>query len=445
MVARIKPHATHTRILQYNERKVAQQKARLLEAKNFLQDPRRLTWSEKSQRFQRQNDLNTRAQDKMLHITLNFVPGEIISDEKMKTIANRYMEGLRMENQPFLVYRHTDAGHPHAHIVTSLIRTDGTRIKTNQMGRRLSSPTRKAIEKDFGLIPAQKKQHRKQHQGPLQKVVYGPDTPLLEQMERALQAVHRDYRFTSLPEYNAILRTANLLADPGGPDSQTRQYGGLHYVALDDNGQRVGIPVKASDLAGPYTLNALEEAYARNKAPQQKAIPAIQQRVDWSLLQNPYTLRGLVLDLQQEGIDLVIYQNADHRVYGLTYVDHNHKTAVTGSDLGKPYTAASILKSLETQQHPGPQPSQYPRPPQQGNRPGNNAPPGPAPGAASFSNGASPSSASPEDPGPVLPELPGFARAIPQILGHLMQSDPSLGSNPQELQQDQQQRKRKRL
>ena len=85
----------------------------------------------------------------MFHATLNFNPSDNLSNEKMIAIADRYMEGLKMEQQPYLVYRHDDAEHPHVHIVSSLIRADGSRINTHLMAVNLSEPVRKEIEKEF--------------------------------------------------------------------------------------------------------------------------------------------------------------------------------------------------------------------------------------------------------------------------------------------------------
>ena len=46
--------------------------------------------------------------------------------------------------------------------------------------------------------------------------------------------------------------------------------------------------------------------------------------------------------LKQKAIDLLIRQNAEGRVYGLTFIDQNNKVVFNGSDLGKAYSAAAI-------------------------------------------------------------------------------------------------------
>jgi hypothetical protein len=104
-----------------------------------------------------------------LHISLNFDPSEKLAEGKLTQIARAYMEKIGFGSQPYLVYQHHDAGHPHIHILTTSIQPDGKRIDTYNIGRNQSENARKELEKSFGLIPAQGKQavHWLQASGPL--------------------------------------------------------------------------------------------------------------------------------------------------------------------------------------------------------------------------------------------------------------------------------------
>jgi hypothetical protein len=181
MVARLDPVESVYETLSYNEQKVTQSKAELIHVNYFFQDKDSLSNDDKFNRFQRLNELNTRSQVKMLHATLNFSPQENLSNERLSAIADRYMQGLQMEDQPYLVYRYQDANHPHLHIVTSLIRLDGSRIKTHRMANWLSELTRKAIEQEFQLTPSRRKE-RTQIPSPneVQKIVPGSSIPVTE-------------------------------------------------------------------------------------------------------------------------------------------------------------------------------------------------------------------------------------------------------------------------
>lgn len=88
---------------------------------------------------------------KAVHISLNFHPGEKLTEETLKEIAHEYMERMGFGAQPYLVYQHFDAGHPHLHIVTTNIRRDGSRITLYRIGKYESESARQAIENKDGL------------------------------------------------------------------------------------------------------------------------------------------------------------------------------------------------------------------------------------------------------------------------------------------------------
>jgi hypothetical protein len=415
MVALITPTAKLSKVLDYNEKKVAQDKAELIHTGNFLQEKDRMTYEQKLERFSRLHELNDRAQVKTLHITLNFDSSEKLSDDQLTAIADRYMQGLHMEDQPYLVYRHEDAGHPHIHIVTSLIQPDGIRINTDKMGKNLSEPTRKAIEKEFDLVPAQGKKQQTQQKyrdGETQKVIYGTETDTQEAMRKILEKVSRDYRFAYLTEYNAILRQYNVYANIGSPQSNTRKHGGLLYQALDEKGNKVGRPLKASQFPTKPTLANLREKMEQNKKDREKDLPSLRQKIDWALMQNAGSLRDFISDLQQESVAIIVHQDQQH-VYGFTYVDNQNKTAINGADLGKAYNAGAILQSIQGQNQ-GPSKSQQQAQAQQ----------------QTSTRDLSPAS--------------GFNAKVPQFLSTLLQPESNFGTSPHELDEDQEIKKRRR-
>ena len=343
MVARLAPVESISETLSYNEEKVTQHRAECIHSKNFLQDTGKLSYADKLERFQRLNDLNSRSRVKMLHATLNFEPAEKLSNAQLADIADRYMQGLKMEDQPYLVYRHQDSNHPHIHIVSSLIQPDGRRINTHRMAIRLSEPIRKAIQQEFQLLPSQRPK-RSPVPSPNEVQKFSPETglPVTQQMDRILSAVNRHYHFSSLHEYNAILRSYNVLAETGGPGSKTRRHNGIYYLALDDKGNKISPPVMASQLPGRPTLSRLEHKFHHPDADHLDRVTSIRQRIDWVLDQQPPNFRALVSRLQGESIEIVQSARNGRNPHDQVYVDHRTRTAVTGQTLGPGYTAAAV-------------------------------------------------------------------------------------------------------
>jgi hypothetical protein len=62
------------------------------------------------------------------------------------------------------------------------------------------------------------------------------------------------------------------------------------------------------------------------------------------MVKPPKSLLAFKEALQKEKINLVIRQNDNGIIYGLTYIDHNTKCVFNGSDIGKEYSAKGILE-----------------------------------------------------------------------------------------------------
>ena len=122
MVAKITFPKKIEAALNYNEHKVQKGKAICLHAENYLTEAKEMNFYQKLNGFlTASNELINRATIKTLHVSLNFSPTEKISDSKLVNIAADYMTKIGFGEQPFLVYKHEDAGHPHIHIVSTTI------------------------------------------------------------------------------------------------------------------------------------------------------------------------------------------------------------------------------------------------------------------------------------------------------------------------------------
>jgi len=65
-------------------------------------------------------------------------------------------------------------------------------------------------------------------------------------IQNILENVLNRYKYTSLPELNAVLHQYNVKAERGTENSKVYQTGGLLYRVLDTNCNPVGVPIKAS-------------------------------------------------------------------------------------------------------------------------------------------------------------------------------------------------------
>jgi hypothetical protein len=350
MVAKITIPKSIEATLNYNEKKVQKGKAQCLYAANYLNDAAKMNFHQKLDGFENNNRLNKMATTKTLHVSLNFNPSEKLSQNMLVEIASVYMEKIGFGQQPYLIYKHEDAGHPHIHIVSTTIKADGIRINTHNIGRNQSEKARKEIEQMYGLIKAERQQQLlKPGIKPvdIEKAIYGK-SETKRSISNVVSAVFSQYKFTTLPEFNAVLKQFNVNADRGKEEGRIYKNRGLVYRILDADGNIVGVPIKASSTSCKATLDNLEKKFTINETVKESLKPFVKNKLDDCLSKSPSTMKELIEYLKQKNIYTMLRQNAEGRLYGITFVDNHNKVVFNGSDLGKGYSASALQSRLAT-------------------------------------------------------------------------------------------------
>lgn len=344
MVAKIKSGKSLIGALNYNEQKVKTGKARLIAACLYPQQHDRLSFDDKLFRLVDLAERNQRVKTNTLHLSLNFDVGEKVGRDKLCEIADAYMAKIGFDTQPYLVYQHFDAGHDHIHVVTTNIAADGHRISLHNIGKLKSEPARKEIEVEFNLVQAETQCKSLHNQNGIKPLIYGR-TDTKSSISNIVNYVTQNYKFTSLPEFNAVLLAFNVQADRGSKETVMYNKNGLRYWVLDKNGQKTGVPIKASAIYKKPTLKLLEERFKLNeflRKPYRNELSGKIERV----LQTARNRQDLQILLSQIGVAVILRENAEGRLYGLTFVDSKSKVVFNGSDLGKRYSAAAIESQI---------------------------------------------------------------------------------------------------
>lgn len=339
------------KVLHYHENKVRKGMASLIYAGNFLRTPAELRWDQKVKRFTDLSDLNQRSTKKMIHLSLNFHPAETprLTDELLRHISADYMEKIGYGEQPFLVYRHFDAWHPHVHILAAAVKPDGRCIDLYGQAEKIFLSHCRELEQQYGLIPPGNRRVTGQQHHPseteVQRAVYGK-TEHLRTMTTILESVMTRYQYTSLEAFNAALRPYNVM----GIRLRSRQNGatGLMYAMIDMAGHIRGNPILSSAIPFKPTLKNLEKRFTANKKNRIPYRNSLISRIRWACRENPENMRRLAGMLEEEQIILVVRHNDQGRVHGFTYVDQEHHTVFDERDLGKEYSAAHLLARFGT-------------------------------------------------------------------------------------------------
>ncbi len=167
---------------------------------------------------------------------------------------------LRFGNQPWVMYKHEDIDRHHIHIVTVNVNEEGKRLNQDFLYRRSKKITTE-LEDKYNLHKAQR-----------EKV--SPDTPITKldpsgdikrQVANTVKLVGMRWKFQTLGEYNAILGLYNIRCEETDGKVNGREYHGLVYFALNDNGEPIANPFKASRLGKFASRTAVEGRFERSK------------------------------------------------------------------------------------------------------------------------------------------------------------------------------------
>ena len=272
-----------------------------------------------------------RTKKPVLHISLNPHPDDRLTDQDFEILAREYLDKLGFGDQPFVIYKHEDIDRHHIHIVTVNVNEQGKRLNQAFLFRRSKAITNE-LEQKYNLHKAQRE--KVSPDTPIKKL--DPSGDIKRQVQNTVKLVSMRYKFQTLGEYNAILSLYNIRCEPTDGRVNGREYHGLVYFAMNDNGNTVSTPFKASRLGKFASRAAVEGHFERSK---ERVDGRPTKRLVVSVMAQSSDKDDFITRLNGNGIDLVLRSNEDGRIYGATFVDHNTHTVLNGSRLGKEFSA----------------------------------------------------------------------------------------------------------
>ena len=344
MVVRINTGKSIRGVLRYNELKREHGQAKLIASKGFLPGVELLKLGQLANRLENRLALNTRTRTNTLHISLNFSPNEKIDTTKMEAVAHAYLRGIGFGNQPYLIYQHFDSGHPHVHLVTINIDENGKRIETHNLGKNQSEKVRKELEISYSLVKAEGQDMVMADLRRLGKINYG-EVPSKPAINAVVTHVLHNYSFSSIHEYNAILKCFRVTGYRGEENSQRFLRGGLAYHFLDEKGIRQGVPLKASSLRIGATIKALERRFTSQNLRKDKYTQEVKGKI-LTVISELKNEKSELIDFQtklkKQGIDTHLVYTATGFLYGVSYIDHRLGLIYKGSELSKELGASGL-------------------------------------------------------------------------------------------------------
>ena len=342
MVAKISSNNSLFGTLLYNSKKIEVGEAELLSSRNIY-EKRDGTFSMQTtiKSFEPYLIANKRTENPIFHVSLNPSPKDNLTDEEFKAIADKYMKDMGYENQPYVVFKHTDIDRIHLHVVSIRVDENGKKLDSNFENMR-SMKICRLIECDFKLTSATKQEEQGNYIAPTKPINY-KEGDIKSQIGNITKAIMNNYRFQSIGEYRTLLEMFNVTIEELKGVKNGNSYQGLLYSAMDKNHQKVGVPIKASKIGKSVGYDALQKKFEKSKVKiekdkvREKLQPIIKQTMSEST-----SLEDFKKQLLANKINPIIRVNDAGRLYGVTFIDYQSRTILNGSRLGKEFSANAL-------------------------------------------------------------------------------------------------------
>lgn len=338
MVAKISKGSSLQGALLYNQEKVKEQQAKVLFSNRIiLNRDGSLNMYLANLSFAPYLNANQNTEKPVLHISINPHPDDVVSDEMYSDIAHYYMQKMGLGDQPYIVYKHEDLDRRHIHIVTVNIDGDGRKIGDSNNFYQSKKITRE-LEKIYTLHSADKKK-RPEELPQLKRVDYQSGN-IKKQIANISKALIKNYRFQSVNEFRALLSLYGVTVEEVKGEVKGKNYSGLVYSAIDEKGEKVGNPIKASVIGKSVGYDALQsrQEYSAKYMKEHKVFESPKLIVG-SAISNYTDKQAFLNDLAKNNINVVFRGNTDGRIYGATFIDNQSRCVFNGSKMGKEFSA----------------------------------------------------------------------------------------------------------
>lgn len=340
MIAKITVGTSLYGALAYNGLKVNEGEGRLLAVNRIFDNGSgQVDVARAEQDFKRFMPEQVRTRNKVIHISLNPHPDDLLTDMELEQLAREYLDRLGYGDQPYLVFKHEDISRHHLHIVSVNVDENGRRLNRDFIHRRSKRITSE-LEKKYGLHPADRRQHRTDN--PLRRVDVSQGD-VKRQVSNVAKAVMAGYKFRTMGEYRALLSLYNVTVEEAHGMVNGREYHGLVYSATDDAGNKTGNPFKASRIGKSVGYDAVQCRFEFSKEQiRDKRLAEMTRKTVVAALARTYRREEFVTLLRDKGVDVVFRHTDEGRIYGATFIDHRTGCVLNGSRLGREFSANAL-------------------------------------------------------------------------------------------------------
>ncbi|WP_158265928.1 relaxase/mobilization nuclease domain-containing protein [Chroococcidiopsis sp. CCALA 051] len=234
MIGKISKSGSFKKLVEY----LKKENSVILGTNMYGQDSRELTAE-----FMAINDLNSSIKQPVLHASLSLLPGESLSDEQFRSACETWMEkmGFDLAQNQYLIVRHKDTEHEHAHIAINRIDMVSGKVVVDSFERYRSQEIIRDLEQNYGLeqvAPSWQKIRNKERE-----IEQTPERASRQKLTREIEQAAQD--LPTMPEFFHRLASHQIRAS----------------VEFTRNGKPKGITYMAAS-GEKFAGNALGKAYS---------------------------------------------------------------------------------------------------------------------------------------------------------------------------------------
>ena len=340
MVANIRSGSSPGGALYYNKEKVDKNEAEVLLWQKMLEPfdkYGRMDVDACMESFRPYLEANRRMTNTVFHASLNPSPEDKLTDGQLRDIAQEYMELWVMATSPTLSLN-IRTFRANISISCRCGSTSGGGWKINDSHEYdHSMSVLRELERKYDLHPSIKGEELAYNVG-LHRANYREGN-VKQQISSVVRSCLRNYKCSSYGEFRTLLERFNVSVEGHTGTIDGRNYAGIVYGALTDNGYGTGTPFKSSKIGKDVGYDALQKYYGKSKAvlKEEGALDRLRQTVRDAM--SPRNTRDEFRQLlKADGIDTIFRINPVGRIYGVTFIDHEAGIVTNGSVLGKEFS-----------------------------------------------------------------------------------------------------------
>jgi len=184
----------------------------------------------------------------VLHVSLSAAIGEHLTNEQWQEIGHKYLNGMGLDNNQFVMTRHTDTDHEHIHIIANRIQFNGE-VTSDSNDYRRQEVIMREIERDYGLqsvAPSTDAKRRAPSKGLIELEKRTGEIPAKTQLQTIIDKATADK-----PPFSAFVNRLHSADVSILPSGKTGTPQGISFEIQ-------GKAFKGSDLGKPYGWKQLQ-------------------------------------------------------------------------------------------------------------------------------------------------------------------------------------------